>query len=174
MCVSLRKFNYVRGVQSGVARILSKRIMILYIPQDSISPLTRALVLAIGVCYHAKLQERREEYRTVVARSFKAPCLLPGGQKQIHREISRYEESLIQRGLLHAKEFMTEPIWPFTYPNRKTFIAASQLIVVKSIFCKGKESLIHMYAVLTEVWLTRKQLWSSGFLLTPLVVLYHM
>ena len=174
MCVSLRKFNYVRGVQSGVARILSKRIMILYIPQDSISPLTRALVLAIGVCYHAKLQERREEYRTVVARSFKAPCLLPGGQKQIHREISRYEESLIQRGLLHAKEFMTEPIWPFTYPNRKTFIAASQLIVVKSIFCKGKESLIHMYAVLTKVWLTRKQLWSSGFLLTPLVVLYHM
>ena len=110
MCVSLRKFNYVRRVQSGVARILSKRIMILYIPQDSISPLTRALVLAIGVCYHAKLQERREEYRTVVAHSFKAPCLLPGGQKQIHREISRYEESLIQRGLLHAKEFMTEPI----------------------------------------------------------------
>ena len=58
--------------------------------QEPINPITRALVLAIGVCYHAKLQERREEYRTVVAQSFKAPCLLPGGQKQILREISRF------------------------------------------------------------------------------------
>ncbi|RMX46188.1 hypothetical protein pdam_00007847 [Pocillopora damicornis] len=62
---------------------------------DSISPLTRALVLAIGVCYHAKLQERREEYRTVVARSFKAPCLLPGGEKQIHREISSCQKAVL-------------------------------------------------------------------------------
>ena len=108
--------------------------MILYIPQDSITPLTRALVLAIGVCYHAKLQDRREEYRTVVARSFKAPCLLPGGQKQIHREISRYEESLIQRGLLHTKEFRTQPFGPFTYQNRKNFIATRQRIVLKSLF----------------------------------------
>ena len=83
--------------------------MILYIPQDSITPLTRALVLAIGVCYHAKLQERREEYRTVVARSFMAPCLLPGGHEQIHREISRYEKSVMQRGPLHVKELMTQP-----------------------------------------------------------------
>ena len=112
-------------MQSGAARILVKSIIILYIPQDSITPLTRALVLAIGVCYHAKLQDRREEYRTVVARSFKAPCSLPGGHKQIHREISRYEESLIQRGLLHAKEFMTQPFGPFMYQNRKTFTAAS-------------------------------------------------
>ena len=65
--------------------------MILLIPQESVTPITRALVLAIGVCYHAKLQERREEYRTVVAQNFKAPCLLPGGQKQILREISRSE-----------------------------------------------------------------------------------
>ena len=113
--------------------------MILYIPQDSITPLTRALVLAIGVCYHAKLQDRREEYRTVVARSFKAPCLLPGGQKQIHREISRYEESLIQRGLLHTKEFRTQPFGLFMYQNRKNFIAARQWIVLKSLFYEDKE-----------------------------------
>ena len=131
--VSLRKTNYVWGVESGAARILFKSIIILYISQDSITPLTRALVLAIGVCYHAKLQDRREEYRTVVARSFKAPCSLPGGHKQIHREISRYEESLIQRGLLHAKELMTQTFGPFMYQNRKTFIAASQWIVLKSI-----------------------------------------
>ena len=123
----------LRGTK-WAARILVKNIIILYIPQDSITPLTRALVLAIGVCYHAKLQDRREEYRTVVARSFKAPCSLPGGHKQIHREISRYEESLIQRGLLHAKEFMTQPFGPFIYQNRKTSTAASQWIVIRSIF----------------------------------------
>ena len=87
------------GGREWAGRILFKSIMILYIPQNKITPLTRALVLAIGVCYHAKLLERREEYRTVVARSFKAPCLLPGGHKQIHREISRYEKSIMQCGL---------------------------------------------------------------------------
>ena len=94
-----------KGVQSGAARILFNSIMILYILQNSITPLTRALVLAIGVCYHAKLQEQREEYRIFVARSFKAPCLLPGGHKQIHREISRYEKSLMQRNLIQAKRW---------------------------------------------------------------------
>ena len=104
--IELRKMvnsENVPRLGTSAARILFNSIMILYIPQDSITPLTRALVLAIGVCYHAKLQERREEYRTVVARSFKAPCSLPGGHKQIHREISRYEKSLMQRGLLQAK-----------------------------------------------------------------------
>ncbi|KAJ7339377.1 hypothetical protein OS493_005771 [Desmophyllum pertusum] len=62
---------------------------------EPITPITRALVLAIGVCYHAKLQERREEYRTVVAKSFKAPCLLPGGQKQILREISSCQRAVL-------------------------------------------------------------------------------
>ncbi|PFX19443.1 E3 ubiquitin-protein ligase RNF213 [Stylophora pistillata] len=62
---------------------------------EPITPLTRALVLAIGVCYHAKLQERREEYRTVVASSFEAPCLLPGGHKQILREISSCQKAVL-------------------------------------------------------------------------------
>lgn len=57
--------------------------------QEPIDPVTRALVLAIGVCYHAKLQEKRQDYRKVVAQSFKAPCLLPGGEKQILRELAR-------------------------------------------------------------------------------------
>ena len=57
--------------------------------QEPIDPMTRALVLAIGVCYHAKLQEKRQDYREVVAQSFKAPCVLPGGEKQILREITR-------------------------------------------------------------------------------------
>ena len=69
--------------------------------QEPTSPITRALVLAIGVCYHAKLQERREEYRTVVARSFKAPCSLPGGQMQILREISRFTNCFYHRSSIY-------------------------------------------------------------------------
>ena len=51
--------------------------------------MTRALVLAIGVCYHAKLQDKRQDFREVVAQSFGAPCALSGGEKQIFRKISR-------------------------------------------------------------------------------------
>ena len=57
--------------------------------QEVIDPITRALVLAIGVCYHAKLQDRRQGFREVVAKSFEAPCALSGGEKQILHEISR-------------------------------------------------------------------------------------
>ncbi|XP_074628909.1 E3 ubiquitin-protein ligase rnf213-alpha-like isoform X2 [Acropora palmata] len=63
--------------------------------QEAISPVTRALVLAIGVCYHAKLQERRQDFRKVVAQSFKAPCQLPGGEKQIHREITSCQRAVL-------------------------------------------------------------------------------
>ncbi|PFX17552.1 E3 ubiquitin-protein ligase RNF213, partial [Stylophora pistillata] len=62
---------------------------------EALNPLTRALVLAIGVCYHAKLQKRRERYRTEVTKSFKAPCLLPGGQEQILREISSCQKAVL-------------------------------------------------------------------------------
>ncbi|KAK2553290.1 E3 ubiquitin-protein ligase rnf213-alpha [Acropora cervicornis] len=63
--------------------------------QEAINPVTRALVLAIGVCYHAKLQERRQDFRKMVAESFKAPCHLPGGEKQIHREITSCQRAVL-------------------------------------------------------------------------------
>ena len=155
------------GGREWAGRILFKSIMILYIPQNKITPLTRALVLAIGVCYHAKLLERREEYRTVVARSFKAPCLLPGGHKQIHREISRYEKSIMQCGLLHLKELMTQPFGPFTYPNRKILIAASQLIVLNCVFYKDKEGFGPYLCGVDRSVINRKRVMEFGFLLTP-------
>lgn len=68
--------------------------------QEPIDPITRALVLAIGVCYHAKLQDGREDYRRAVAQSFKSPCLLPGGEKQILREITRLVRFLYEHILL--------------------------------------------------------------------------
>ncbi|XP_052062678.1 E3 ubiquitin-protein ligase rnf213-alpha-like isoform X2 [Mytilus californianus] len=52
-----------------------------------INEITRSLVLALGVCYHACLKNR-EEYRDTVAKYFKQPLLLVGGANQIEEEIS--------------------------------------------------------------------------------------
>ncbi|KAL3881513.1 hypothetical protein ACJMK2_027945, partial [Sinanodonta woodiana] len=54
---------------------------------QEINDITRSLVLALGVCYHACLKNR-EEYRTHVAPFFRAPCNLPLGPDQIEQEIS--------------------------------------------------------------------------------------
>ena len=54
-------------------------------PIDDVS---RALVLSLGVCYHARLQER-EPYRLAVAPIFSHPCQLPGGHERILQEITR-------------------------------------------------------------------------------------
>ncbi|XP_022801884.1 E3 ubiquitin-protein ligase rnf213-alpha-like, partial [Stylophora pistillata] len=77
--------------------VLAKRRMKEGLDDDdeALNPLTRALVLAIGVCYHAKLQKRREGYRIAVAKSFKAPCILPGGQERILREISSCQKAVL-------------------------------------------------------------------------------
>ncbi|XP_071137099.1 E3 ubiquitin-protein ligase rnf213-alpha-like [Mytilus edulis] len=49
---------------------------------------TRSLVLALGVCYHACLKNR-EEYRETVATYFTQPLRLVGGADGIEEEISR-------------------------------------------------------------------------------------
>jgi hypothetical protein len=50
---------------------------------------TRSLVLALGVCYHACLKNR-DEYREAVAGYFRPPLQLTGGADQIDEEISKY------------------------------------------------------------------------------------
>ncbi len=52
--------------------------------------LTLSLVLAIGVCYHAGLQEGRAAYRNHVERAFTRPCSLINGADQILADITRY------------------------------------------------------------------------------------
>ena len=49
-------------------------------------PITRSLVLAISVCYHARLQER-EDYEKDVTAQFIAPLSLPGGAAQFRNEV---------------------------------------------------------------------------------------
>lgn len=50
---------------------------------------TRALILALGVCYHAGLHNRLE-YRECVARKFRDPCSFQGGHVTMLNEITWY------------------------------------------------------------------------------------
>ncbi|XP_052086034.1 E3 ubiquitin-protein ligase RNF213-like [Mytilus californianus] len=61
---------------------------------DGIDDLTRSLVLALGVCYHACLKKRKE-YRRTVARHFKTPLNLPAGADQIEEEILNCQSAFI-------------------------------------------------------------------------------
>ena len=48
--------------------------------------LTRSLILAVSVCYHARLSER-EEFEERIAQKFNAPLALSGGAQQFRNEI---------------------------------------------------------------------------------------
>ncbi|CAC5418278.1 RNF213 [Mytilus coruscus] len=60
-------------------------------PQQNMDEVTRSLVLALGVCYHACLKNR-EEYRETVAQYFRPPLQLPGGAEQIEEEIIKCQK----------------------------------------------------------------------------------
>ena len=51
------------------------------------SNITTALILAVSVCYHARLQ-KRAEYEDKVSAKFVAPLALPGGAAQFRNEIT--------------------------------------------------------------------------------------
>ena len=80
----------------------------------------------------------------------------------------------MQRGLLHAKEVVIQPFGPFTYPNRKTFIASSQLIVLNRVFYQEKEGFGPYFCGVDRSLITRKRVIEFGSLLTPLLVLYQI
>ena len=56
--------------------------------------ITRALILSLSVCYHARLQDRAR-YEEGVSRQFVNPLSLPGGDKQFRDEIRWLVYSLI-------------------------------------------------------------------------------
>ncbi|XP_071951998.1 E3 ubiquitin-protein ligase rnf213-alpha-like [Antedon mediterranea] len=64
---------------------------------EDIDDLTWALVLALGVCYHACLDKKREEFRKTVAKSFKNPLNLRGGHTTIYREINSCQEIFLDK-----------------------------------------------------------------------------
>ena len=57
--------------------------------------LTRSLVLALSVCYHARLQERKE-FELGVVKQFYDPLKLPGGVIQFKTEIKKYVNYVCQ------------------------------------------------------------------------------
>ena len=52
------------------------------------SNLRRSLILALGVCYHAGLQDKREEFREMVSEHFEGPFELVNGPSTFEKEIS--------------------------------------------------------------------------------------
>ena len=72
---------------------------------QSPDPVTRSLVLALGVCYHARLQDRRDFERRVAA-EFSPPLTLPGGEQQFRDEIRLYVSQ--PNYLLYSGKFFVE------------------------------------------------------------------
>ncbi|XP_060597648.1 E3 ubiquitin-protein ligase rnf213-alpha-like, partial [Ruditapes philippinarum] len=58
---------------------------------DHIDNITRSLILAVGICYHACLKTR-QQYREHISRYFTSPCELHGGEEQIQEEIENCQE----------------------------------------------------------------------------------
>ncbi|WAR07202.1 R213A-like protein, partial [Mya arenaria] len=75
---------YVQGMDGGWLFEDKDRIV-------GLDNITRSLILALGVCYHACLKTR-QQYRQVIAGHFRQPCSLQGGETQILDEIERCQE----------------------------------------------------------------------------------
>ena len=52
----------------------------------TIGKITRALILSLSVCYHARLQDRTD-YEEKVSKQFVNPLSLPGGGDRFRNEI---------------------------------------------------------------------------------------
>ena len=57
-------------------------------PDDPYSDLTYSLILAVSVCYHARLSDR-QEYERKISRNFKPPLVLSGGADEF-RDVIRW------------------------------------------------------------------------------------
>ncbi|XP_062507501.1 E3 ubiquitin-protein ligase rnf213-alpha-like isoform X2 [Corticium candelabrum] len=60
-------------------------------PIKLLSSLTRSVVLALAVCYHARLKDRKP-FREVIAKQFQSPCNLHGGANRLDQEIRVCQE----------------------------------------------------------------------------------
>ncbi|XP_052215091.1 E3 ubiquitin-protein ligase rnf213-alpha-like isoform X2 [Dreissena polymorpha] len=67
---------------------------------DQLDKLTRSLILALGVCYHACLKERGA-FRTSIAAALKSPFQLPGGAERILQEIENCQDVFLDNVLLN-------------------------------------------------------------------------
>ena len=49
----------------------------------------RSLIMAVAVCYHARLQDR-VQFEEEIVQKFKSPYHIPGGRQQFVEEIFMY------------------------------------------------------------------------------------
>ncbi|XP_064635715.1 E3 ubiquitin-protein ligase RNF213-like isoform X3 [Lineus longissimus] len=65
--------------------------------EETVGDVTRSLILALGVCYHACLQEQtRGAYRDIIAEHFEEPCALPD-PRCILDEINRCQDLFLDQ-----------------------------------------------------------------------------
>ena len=71
-------FEFLQGEVQRNALAHHDGIPVPVTPSSGVTCLTYSLILAVGVCYHARLSERTE-YEQRVAHEFTAPLRLSGG-----------------------------------------------------------------------------------------------
>ena len=71
-CIKLYEATYVR--------------MSHYLFIQPVDPVVRSLIMAVAVCYHARLQER-EDFETSIVNEFLPPFVVPEGKQQFVNEI---------------------------------------------------------------------------------------
>nr|XP_022293483.1 E3 ubiquitin-protein ligase rnf213-alpha-like isoform X1 [Crassostrea virginica] len=62
---------------------------------QTVNDVTKSLVLALGVCYHACLKNR-EEFRREIVQEFRPPCVLPKGPDQMADIITRCQNVFLE------------------------------------------------------------------------------
>ena len=80
-----RRISLVRELARKLKRKLGTIIFAWYVVvhfqgKQPVSDITRALILSVSVCYHARLQER-DEYENGVVQQFTAPLTITGKEQ---------------------------------------------------------------------------------------------
>ena len=68
--------------------------------------MTRSLILALSVCYYARLQDRTQ-YEEQVCRAFQYPLSLPGGVRSFREEIQWYVDIAVYFLCTYVFEYHT-------------------------------------------------------------------
>ena len=91
-CMSCAWFPYSRLLFSPLALLLNLWKLFWQVPIDQ---MTRSLILALSVCYYARLQDRTQ-YEKQICRAFQYPLSLPDGVRSFREEIQWYVDSHVR------------------------------------------------------------------------------
>ncbi|XP_056014152.1 E3 ubiquitin-protein ligase rnf213-alpha-like isoform X2 [Ostrea edulis] len=142
---------------------------------QAVSDLTKALVLALGVCYHACLK-KREEFREEMVRQFRPPCVLPKGADQmlniitscqnVFLEIDNIGANIAKNQALRENVFMMVICIELRIPLFLVGKPGSSKSLAKTIVADAMQG----NAAHTEIYRNYKQVQMVSFQCSPLSV----